>query len=124
VRTAKSVTYDSGWQHFTPDLFLKSIFSPNFAKSHRDMDDQPMDKKVIKTVLEEMLRERNPELKGFLEELLLNFFAAQANTDRTAPLDMVEVRKKYALHREAFAPLHKIFQDAPPAEEMVKKLRK
>jgi|GEM_PF-2162257 len=28
-----------------------------------------------------MLRERNPELKGFLEELLLHFLVAKPNTD-------------------------------------------
>ncbi len=88
------------------------------------MSEQPIDKKALKVALEEMLRERNPELKGFLEELLLNFFATQSHSDRSTPLDMVDIRKKYALQREAFIPLHKIFQDAPSAAEISHKIRK
>ncbi len=86
------------------------------------MNNQAINKEMLKAALEDMLRERNPELKGFLEELLLKFLAAAAITDTTAPLDMAAIREKYALHREAFAPLHTLFQDAPPAVEMVKKL--
>lgn len=83
-----------------------------------------IDKDILKAVLEEMLRERNPELKGFLEELLLQFLTAMPVTDNAPPLDMAVIREKYALHREAFAPLHKLFQDAPSAGELVKKLHK
>ena len=94
------------------------------CKKSVPMSEQPIDKKALKVALEEMLRERNPELKGFLEEILVNFFAAKSNSDRSEFLDMADVRKKYALHREAFIPLHKIFQDAPSADEMTQKLRK
>ncbi|MEI6411324.1 MAG: hypothetical protein WCR52_18185 [Bacteroidota bacterium] len=88
------------------------------------MSGESIDKNVLKDVLEEMLRERNPELRGLLEELLQRYFAGQSITDRSSAIDMESIRKKYALHREAFAPLHKLFEDAPPASEMVKKLRK
>ena len=81
------------------------------------MNRQAINKEMLKVALEEMLRERNPELKGFLEELLLKFLAAAAITDPTAPPDMAAIRKKYALRREAFAPLHTLFQDALPAVE-------
>ncbi len=41
-----------------------------------------------------------------------------------APLDMVAIRKKHALKREAFIPLHDLFKDTPPASELVKLLHK
>jgi len=88
------------------------------------MSEQPIDKKALKIALEEMLRERNPELKGFLEELLISFFAGQSHADHNTHLDMTEIRKKYALRREDFTPLHKIFQDAPSALDITQKLRK
>ena len=87
------------------------------------MDSQAFDKDTLKAVLEEMIRERNPELKGFLEELLLKFLTAKPITDNAASLDMKAIREKYVLRQDAFTPLHTIFQDAPPAEELVKKLR-
>ncbi len=86
------------------------------------MSIQAVNKNELKEVLEEMMRERNPELKSFLEEILRKYLAAVS--DETMPFDMDEVRKKYALRRESFAPLHQLFQDAPPASELVKKLRK
>lgn len=86
------------------------------------MSSQAVNKEELKEVLEEMMRERNPELKGFLEEILLKYLTSAS--DETIPFDMDEVRKKYALRRESFAPLHQLFQDAPPASELVKKLRK
>ncbi|MFN0034377.1 MAG: hypothetical protein ACKVUS_04870 [Saprospiraceae bacterium] len=88
------------------------------------MTAQAIDKNLLKTVLEEMLAERNPELRSVLEELLVKFLAAQHRSDRAVPLDMQEIRRRYGLRREAFAPLHEIFKDAPPASEMVKLLRK
>ena len=88
------------------------------------MNSQAINKEMIKAALEELLRERNPELKGFLEELLLKFLTAQPITDNAASLDMAVIREKYALRREAFAPLHTLFQDAPAAVELVKKLHK
>lgn len=88
------------------------------------MSTQAIDKNLLKSVLEEMLAERNPELKSVLEELLVKILSAKPATDREVPFDMEEIRRKYALRREAFAPLHQIFKDAPPASEMVKKLHK
>ena len=87
------------------------------------MDSQAFDKDTLKAVLEEMLRERNPELKGFLEELLLKFLTAKPISDNAVSLDMTSIREKYALRQDAFAPLHTLFQDAPPAKELVEKLR-
>jgi|GEM_PF-6379661 len=78
------------------------------------MNGQPIDKEMLKAALEEMLRERNPELKGFLEELLLKFLTATSMTDHIRPLDMALIREKYALRQEAFVPLNALFQDAPP----------
>lgn len=88
------------------------------------MSSQPIDKNLLKSVLEEMLAERNPELGRVLEELLVKILSAKPATDRPTTLDMEEIRHKYALRREAFAPLHQIFKDAPPASELVKKLHK
>ncbi len=88
------------------------------------MDNQAINKDTLKAVLEEMLRERNPELKGFLEELLLQFLAAKPNTDTAPLLDMEAIRDQYALRRDAFSPLHTLFQDAPAAAELVKMLHK
>jgi hypothetical protein len=59
-----------------------------------------------------------------LEELLVKFLAAQHRSDRTVPLDMEEIRRRYGLRREMFTPLQELFKDAPPAAEMVKMLRK
>ena len=86
------------------------------------MSSQAVNKSELKEVLEEMMRERNPELKGFFEEILRKYLASAP--DEAVPLDMDEIRKKYALRRESFVPLHQLFQDAPPASELVKKLRK
>jgi hypothetical protein len=46
------------------------------------------------------------------------------SVDKKMPLDMTEIRQKYALKREAFAPLNELFQDTPPAHELVKLLSK
>ncbi len=88
------------------------------------MNSQAIDKDTLKAALEEMIRERNPELKGFLEELLLQFLTAKPVSDKAISLDMEAIREKYALRREAFAPLQTLFQDAPPAGELVKQLHK
>ncbi|MFN0016593.1 MAG: hypothetical protein ACKVU2_18785 [Saprospiraceae bacterium] len=85
---------------------------------------QAIDKKLLKSALEEMLAERNPELGRVLEELLIKILATKSVTDREALADMEGIRRKYALRREAFVPLHQIFGDAPPAAELVKKLHK
>jgi DNA-binding transcriptional regulator YiaG len=42
----------------------------------------------------------------------------------TVFVDMTEIRQKYALKREAFAPLNELFQDTPPAHELIKLLSK
>jgi hypothetical protein len=88
------------------------------------MNAQNIDKNLLKTVLEEMLTERNPALKGLLEELLTNYIAAKSQTDSSLPINMKEIRKKYALTHESFIPLQSIFSDAPSAEAMTQKLRK
>ncbi len=88
------------------------------------MASQPIDKNLLKTALEEMMAERNPELRSVLEELLVKILSAQHHTDRSVPLDMQEIRRRYGLRREAFVPLQEIFKDAPPASEMIKLLRK
>ncbi len=88
------------------------------------MNSQAINKEALKAALEGMLRERNPELKGFLEELLLKFLTAKPMTDTIAPLDMASIRERYALRREIFAPLNMLFQDAPSAEDMIKNLHK
>lgn len=86
------------------------------------MSQKAIDKILLKSVLEDMLKERNPELQSFLEELLAKFLARAS--DKTMPLDMTEIRQKYALKREAFIPLHELFKDAPPAYELVNRLYK
>lgn len=78
------------------------------------MSTQGIDKKLLKSVLEEMLAERNPELGQVLEELLVKILSAKPATDRATPLDMAEIRRRYGLRREAFAPLQEILKDAPP----------
>ena len=83
-----------------------------------------MDKLAIKSALEEMIREHNPELQSFLEDILVKYLTASPISDRTFPLDMAVIRQKYALRREAFAPLHDLFKDALPAAELVKSLSK
>ncbi len=88
------------------------------------MDAQTIDKSAIKSALEEMIRERNPELQGFLEDVLAKYLTASAISDKTFPLDMAVIRQKYALRRDAFAPLHDLFKDALPASELVKSLSK
>ena len=79
-----------------------------------------MDKLAIKSALEEMIREHNPELQGFLEDILAKYLIASSISDRSIPLDMAVIRQKYALRRDAFAPLHDLFKDALPASELVK----
>jgi len=51
------------------------------------MTAQAIDKNLLKTVLEEMLAERNPELRSVLEELLVKILSAQRRSDRAAPSD-------------------------------------
>jgi hypothetical protein len=88
------------------------------------MNGQTIDKSIIKTVLEDMLRERNPELQSFLEGILAKYLAASVVSDQTFPLDRADIRKKYALRREAFIPLNALFQDTLPASELTKLLSK
>ncbi len=63
-----------------------------------------INKDLLKTTLEEMMAERNPELQSILEELLVKILSAQHHSDRSVPLDMQEIRRRYGLRREAFAP--------------------
>ena len=86
------------------------------------MGKNSIDKKILKTVLEDMLKERNPDLQFFLEELLAKFLSR--SSEKATPLNMTEIRQKYALKREAFAPLNALFQDTPPAHELTKLLSK
>jgi hypothetical protein len=86
------------------------------------MGKNSIDKKILKTVLEDMLKERNPDLQFFLEELLAKFLSR--SYDNAMPLNMTEIRQKYALKREAFAPLNELFKDTPPAHELTKLLSK
>lgn len=87
------------------------------------MTHNSINKTIIKAALEDMLRERNPELQGFLEELLAKFLTdTTAISDKVVPLDMTEIRKKYALRHEDFYPLHDLLKDAPPASELIKQL--
>ena len=86
------------------------------------MGQKSIDKNVLKAVLEDMLKERNPELQSFLEELLAKFLAR--SSDKAMPVDMTEIRQRYALKREAFIPLHDLFKDTPPAHELTKLLSK
>ena len=51
------------------------------------MTAQAIDKNLLKTVLEEMLAERNPALRSVLEELLVKILSAQRRSDRTVPSD-------------------------------------
>lgn len=50
------------------------------------MGKNSIDKKILKTVLEDMLKERNPDLQFFLEELLANFLSRSPN--KAMPLNM------------------------------------
>jgi DNA-binding transcriptional regulator YiaG len=86
------------------------------------MGENSIDKKMLKTVLEDMLKERNADLQFFLEELVAKFLSK--SSDKATPLDMTEIRQKYALKREVFAPLNDLFQDTPPAHELTKLLSK
>lgn len=86
------------------------------------MQQKTVDKNLIKSALEDMLKERNPDLQSFLEELLAKFLAR--SSDNSKALDMTEIRQKYALKREAFFPLHDLFKDAPPAHELTNLLSK
>ena len=87
------------------------------------MTNRTINKTIIKAALEDMLRERNPELQGFLEELLAKFLTdTTSKSDKVVPLDMTEIRQKYALRREDFYPLHDLFKDTPPASELTKLL--
>ena len=62
------------------------------------MDGQIMDKLAIKSALEEMIRERNPELQTFLEDILAKYLTASPISDRRFPLDMTVIRQKYSHH--------------------------
>ncbi len=86
------------------------------------MHQKSIDKNVLKSVLEDMLKERNSELQGFLEELLAKFLSS--SSDKKTPLNMIEIRHKYALQREAFLPLQELFEDVPPAYELTQRLSK
>lgn len=88
------------------------------------MNSQMIDKELLKAALEEMLRERNPELRGLMEDILAKFIAASSVSDRATPLEMTEIRKKYALRKGRFVPFHKLLKDTPPAVELTKRLRK
>ena len=88
------------------------------------MNGQAIDKSVIKTVLEDMLRERNPELQSFLEDILAKYLTASAVSDQTFSLDMTDIRNTYALRREAFIQLNALFKDTLPASELTKLLSK
>ena len=82
---------------------------------------QVIDKDTIKSVLEEILKERKPEWQNFLAELISKFVVKPSEK---TPLDMVEIRQKYALKRETFEPLHELFAEAPTAYELTKRLSK
>jgi hypothetical protein len=86
------------------------------------MQQTSIDKNLLKSVLEDMLKERNPELQSFLEDLLAKFLSR--SSDKAMPLDMTEIRQKYALKRDAFIPLHDLFKDAPPASKLINRLSK
>ncbi len=86
------------------------------------MNQKSIDKKIIKSVFEDMLKEPNSELKNFLEELLAKFILQ--SSDNKKPLDMAKVRQKYALKRDAFTPLHELLKDAPTAQELTSRLSK
>jgi hypothetical protein len=51
-------------------------------------------------------------------------FLVKEKKTKKMPLDMVAIRKKHALKREAFFPLHDLFKDTAPASELVKLLHK
>ena len=53
------------------------------------MQQNAIDKNLLKSVLEDMLKERNPELQSFLEELLAKFMTR--STDKTMSFDMTEI---------------------------------
>jgi DNA-binding transcriptional regulator YiaG len=97
------------------------VFCRKFVKNKK-MGEKLIDKKILKTVLEDMLKERNADLQSFLEELVAKFLTRSA--DKATPLNMTEIRQKYALKKEAFAPLNDLFQDTPPAHELTKLLSK
>ncbi|MFK7982665.1 MAG: hypothetical protein AB8G86_21985 [Saprospiraceae bacterium] len=86
------------------------------------MNQKSIDKKIIKSVFEDMLKERNSELQSFLEELLAKFMLQ--SSDNKKPLDMVKIRQKYSLKREAFTPLHELLKDVPTAQELTSRLSK
>lgn len=88
------------------------------------MTAQLIDKAVLKSVLEEMFYEGNPALQKILEELLIRVLSAQQRTDKSMPLDMATIRQRYGLKKEMFVALQEVFNDAPPASELVKHLRK
>ena len=86
------------------------------------MSQKSVDKQLIKSVFEDMLKERNPALQGFFEELLAKFLFQ--SSDKEKPMDMAKIRQKYALKRESFFPLQELFKDTPPAQELTNHLSK
>ncbi len=57
------------------------------------MSNKAIDKKLLKAALEEMLAERNPELKGVLEEILTKILTGRPVADRATQLDSKDERK-------------------------------
>jgi hypothetical protein len=103
-------------------LFVFNLLYLKFVANYLKMHQKSIDKNLLKSVLEDMLKERNPELQGFLEELLAKFLSS--SSDKKVPLNMTEIRHKYALQRDAFRPLQELFEDTPPAYELTQRLSK
>jgi hypothetical protein len=71
-----------------------------------------------------MLSERNPALNGILEELLGKYISNRIATENKAEIAMVDMKKKYRIRKEQFKPIQGILEDAPPANIMVRAIRK
>lgn len=84
-----------------------------------------IDTRTVKSALEILIRERDPVLEQLIAELVQrSFLKQQAVAARPRKRNMAEMRKRYAIHREAFRPLHELFADAPAAPVMASKLNK
>ncbi len=93
-------------------------------------DDDPL-RQFIKPLrehvtAEQLIKEQNYKGTDWrkLDDLakILDIQESSTLSDKTVPLDMTEIRKKYALQHEDFYPLQELFKDTPPAYELTKLL--
>ncbi len=88
------------------------------------MDASAVDKEAVKSALEEIMHEDNPAWNALIEELMLKLNVKVSASSTALDMDMELIRARYAVKKEVFDSLQELFEDAPPAEQILPLLTK